>query len=69
MEKVLAGLAPGKVLAPPPQLTLLYEEVLYTIRHRLGKPEHHHVMDSQELYAYVQKVIPHLPDRVLETCP
>ncbi|XP_010022050.1 PREDICTED: protein unc-13 homolog D [Nestor notabilis] len=37
------------------ELALLYEEVLYTIQHRLGKPEHHHVMDSQELYAYVQK--------------
>ncbi|XP_030898058.1 protein unc-13 homolog D isoform X5 [Melopsittacus undulatus] len=37
------------------ELTLLYEEVLYTILHRLGKPEHHHVVDSQELYAYVQK--------------
>ncbi|XP_069728618.1 protein unc-13 homolog D isoform X3 [Phaenicophaeus curvirostris] len=37
------------------ELVLLYEEVLYTIRHRLGKPEHHHVADSQELYAYVQK--------------
>ncbi|NXF69063.1 UN13D protein, partial [Ciccaba nigrolineata] len=37
------------------ELALLYEEVLYTIRHRLGKPEHHHVADSQELYAYVQK--------------
>uniref|UniRef100_A0A663LM86 Unc-13 homolog D n=1 Tax=Athene cunicularia TaxID=194338 RepID=A0A663LM86_ATHCN len=37
-------------------LALLYEEVLYTIWHRLGKPEHHHVADSQELYAYVQKV-------------
>ncbi|NWR78688.1 UN13D protein, partial [Centropus unirufus] len=37
------------------QLLQLYEEVLYTIRHRLGKPEHHHVADSQELYAYVQK--------------
>ncbi|XP_030361781.1 protein unc-13 homolog D isoform X5 [Strigops habroptila] len=37
------------------ELALLYEEVLYTIRHRLGKPEHHHVVDSQELYAYVQK--------------
>uniref|UniRef100_A0A663LM97 Unc-13 homolog D n=1 Tax=Athene cunicularia TaxID=194338 RepID=A0A663LM97_ATHCN len=36
-------------------LALLYEEVLYTIWHRLGKPEHHHVADSQELYAYVQK--------------
>lgn len=39
-----------------PQLALLYEEVLYTIRHRLGKPEPHHVADTQELYAYVQKV-------------
>ncbi|NXX98695.1 UN13D protein, partial [Centropus bengalensis] len=37
------------------QLLQLYEEVLYTIRHRLGKPEHHHVADSQELYTYVQK--------------
>ncbi|XP_026716849.1 protein unc-13 homolog D isoform X2 [Athene cunicularia] len=37
------------------ELALLYEEVLYTIWHRLGKPEHHHVADSQELYAYVQK--------------
>ncbi|XP_075026070.1 protein unc-13 homolog D isoform X3 [Calonectris borealis] len=37
------------------ELALLYEEVLYTIRHRLGKPEHHHVADAQELYAYVQK--------------
>ncbi|XP_054249817.1 protein unc-13 homolog D [Indicator indicator] len=37
------------------ELTLLYEEVLYTILHRLGKPEHHHIADSQELYAYVQK--------------
>uniref|UniRef100_A0A8C6JGE6 Uncharacterized protein n=1 Tax=Melopsittacus undulatus TaxID=13146 RepID=A0A8C6JGE6_MELUD len=43
------------MLAPLLQLTLLYEEVLYTILHRLGKPEHHHVVDSQELYAYVQK--------------
>ncbi|NXW03028.1 UN13D protein, partial [Fregetta grallaria] len=39
----------------PLQLALLYEEVLYTIRHRLGKPEPHHVADAQELYAYVQK--------------
>ncbi|XP_071620065.1 protein unc-13 homolog D isoform X2 [Heliangelus exortis] len=37
------------------ELSLLYEEALYTIQHRLGKPEHHHVADSQELYAYVQK--------------
>lgn len=38
------------------QLTLLYEEVLYTIFHRLGKPEPNHVADPDELYAYVQKV-------------
>lgn len=44
----------------PPQLALLYEEVLYTIRHRLGKPEQQHVGDSQELYSYVQKVCPFL---------
>ncbi|KFW84284.1 Protein unc-13 D, partial [Manacus vitellinus] len=37
------------------QLDRLYEEVLYTIRHRLGKPEPHQVADSQELYSYVQK--------------
>ncbi|XP_062362516.1 protein unc-13 homolog D isoform X5 [Cinclus cinclus] len=37
------------------ELALLYEEVLYTILHRLGKPEQQHVGDSQELYSYVQK--------------
>ncbi|NXH15936.1 UN13D protein, partial [Bucco capensis] len=37
------------------ELALLYEEVLYTIQHRLGKPEHHHIADPQELYDYVQK--------------
>ncbi|NWI16331.1 UN13D protein, partial [Crypturellus soui] len=37
------------------ELALLYEEVLYTIRYRLGKPEHNHVADAKELYAYVQK--------------
>uniref|UniRef100_A0A663DNU6 Unc-13 homolog D n=1 Tax=Aquila chrysaetos chrysaetos TaxID=223781 RepID=A0A663DNU6_AQUCH len=57
------------VSAFPLQLALLYEEVLYTILHRLGKPEQHHVADAQELYAYVQKVGPHLPDEVLKTCP
>lgn len=56
------------VLVLPLQLVLLYEEVLYTIKHRLGKPEHHHVADAQELYAYVQKVGPHLPNRVPKTC-
>ncbi|NWX98676.1 UN13D protein, partial [Nothoprocta ornata] len=37
------------------ELALLYEEVLYTIHYRLGKPEDNHVADAQELYAYVQK--------------
>uniref|UniRef100_G1MZP0 Uncharacterized protein n=1 Tax=Meleagris gallopavo TaxID=9103 RepID=G1MZP0_MELGA len=36
-------------------LALLYQEVLYTIRHRLGKPQPQHVADTQELCAYVQK--------------
>lgn len=44
------------VTALSPQLALLYQEVLYTIRHRLGKPQPQHVADSQELCAYVQKV-------------
>lgn len=66
---VPAGLASCEVSVLPPQLALLYEEVLYTIRHRLGKPEHHHVADSQELYAYVQKVGPHLPSGAPKTCP
>ncbi|XP_077183900.1 protein unc-13 homolog D isoform X3 [Paroedura picta] len=38
------------------ELTLLYEEVLYTILHRLGKPDPNHVADPEELHAYVQKV-------------
>ncbi|KAL7989439.1 hypothetical protein Chor_012105 [Crotalus horridus] len=37
------------------QLTLLYEEVLYTILHRVGQVEQNHVTDSDELYEYVQK--------------
>ncbi|XP_058708270.1 protein unc-13 homolog D isoform X2 [Poecile atricapillus] len=37
------------------ELALLYQEVLYTIRHRLGKPKQQHIGDSQELYSYVQK--------------
>ncbi|XP_062976387.1 protein unc-13 homolog D [Elgaria multicarinata webbii] len=37
------------------ELTLLYEEVLYTILHRLGKPGPNHVADPDELYDYVQK--------------
>uniref|UniRef100_A0A8C6YVB9 Unc-13 homolog D n=1 Tax=Nothoprocta perdicaria TaxID=30464 RepID=A0A8C6YVB9_NOTPE len=45
-----------------PQLALLYEEVLYTIHYRLGKPEDNHVADAEELYAYVQKVHAHVPE-------
>ncbi|KAJ7316035.1 hypothetical protein JRQ81_002197 [Phrynocephalus forsythii] len=37
------------------ELTLLYEEVLYTILHCLGKPEPNHVSDLELLYAYMQK--------------
>uniref|UniRef100_A0A8C8SRA0 Unc-13 homolog D n=1 Tax=Pelusios castaneus TaxID=367368 RepID=A0A8C8SRA0_9SAUR len=37
------------------ELNLLYEEVLYTILHRLGKSEPNHVADANELYDYVQK--------------
>lgn len=57
MEHVPAG-CPHLRCHVPPQLALLYEEVLYTIYHRLGKPEQQHVGDSQELYSYVQKVCP-----------
>uniref|UniRef100_A0A669QDR3 Unc-13 homolog D n=1 Tax=Phasianus colchicus TaxID=9054 RepID=A0A669QDR3_PHACC len=42
-------------MALSPQLALLYQEVLYTIRHRLGKPQPQHIADTQELCAYVQK--------------
>uniref|UniRef100_A0A8C2YHF3 Unc-13 homolog D n=1 Tax=Coturnix japonica TaxID=93934 RepID=A0A8C2YHF3_COTJA len=44
--------APGSHSFP---LALLYQEVLYTIRHRLGKPQPQHVADSRELCAYVQE--------------
>nr|XP_060620638.1 protein unc-13 homolog D isoform X1 [Anolis sagrei ordinatus] len=44
------------------ELTLLYEEVLYTILHRLGKPDPNHVADPDELYAYVQKAFGMDPD-------
>uniref|UniRef100_A0A674JQ51 Unc-13 homolog D n=1 Tax=Terrapene triunguis TaxID=2587831 RepID=A0A674JQ51_9SAUR len=37
------------------ELNLLYEEVLYTILHRQGKPEPTYVADADELYEYVQK--------------
>uniref|UniRef100_A0A7M4EG45 Unc-13 homolog D n=1 Tax=Crocodylus porosus TaxID=8502 RepID=A0A7M4EG45_CROPO len=43
-------------------LTLLYEEVLYTILYRLGKPEPNHVADDSELYEYVQKAFQMSPE-------
>lgn len=64
----LLAVPTGGVSTVPPQLALLYEEVLYTIHHRLGKPEQQHVGDSQELFSYVQKVCP-LPDRGPKTWP
>ncbi|XP_006018342.2 protein unc-13 homolog D [Alligator sinensis] len=44
------------------ELTLLYEEVLYTILYRLGKPEPNHVADASELYEYVQKAFQMSPE-------
>ncbi|CAM4555720.1 protein unc-13 homolog D isoform X1 [Lepidochelys kempii] len=37
------------------ELNLLYEEVLYTILHRQGKPEPAYDANTDELYEYVQK--------------
>ncbi|XP_038227972.1 protein unc-13 homolog D isoform X1 [Dermochelys coriacea] len=37
------------------ELNLLYEEVLYTILHRQGKPKPAYDADTNELYEYVQK--------------
>uniref|UniRef100_A0A8D2LMT1 Unc-13 homolog D n=1 Tax=Varanus komodoensis TaxID=61221 RepID=A0A8D2LMT1_VARKO len=54
--KTFCCLSKGPDSTPCPfYLTLLYEEVLYTILHRLGKPEHNHVADPDELFDYVQK--------------
>uniref|UniRef100_A0A8C6YKE7 Unc-13 homolog D n=1 Tax=Naja naja TaxID=35670 RepID=A0A8C6YKE7_NAJNA len=39
-------------------LTLLYEEVLYTILHRVGQVEQNHVTDSDELYEYAFSIDP-----------
>lgn len=35
--------------------TLLYEEALYTILHRLGQPEPGHVREASELLRYLQE--------------
>lgn len=40
------------------QRALLYEEALYTVLHRLGKPEPNHVTEASELLRYLQKVSP-----------
>lgn len=41
-----------------PQRALLYEEAVYTILHRLGKPEPSHVSEASELLRYLQEVSP-----------
>lgn len=48
--------APGLTLVS--QRTLLYEEALYTILHRLGQPELGHVREASELLCYLQEVSP-----------
>lgn len=40
------------------QRALLYEEALYTVLHRLGKPEPSHVREASELLRYLQEVSP-----------
>uniref|UniRef100_A0A8C0IQR6 Unc-13 homolog D n=1 Tax=Chelonoidis abingdonii TaxID=106734 RepID=A0A8C0IQR6_CHEAB len=44
------------------QLNLLYEEVLYIILHRQGKPEPAYVADTNELYEYVEKAFSMEPE-------
>ncbi|XP_049715007.1 protein unc-13 homolog D isoform X3 [Elephas maximus indicus] len=39
----------------PEERTLLYEEALYTVLHRLGQPEPNHVAESSELLRYLQE--------------
>ncbi|KAF6300095.1 unc-13-like protein D [Rhinolophus ferrumequinum] len=39
----------------PEERALLYEEALYTVLHRLGKPEPNHVTESSELLRYLQE--------------
>lgn len=47
------------------QRALLYEEALYTVLHRLGKPEPGHVREASELLRYLQEVSP-APTRPLQ---
>lgn len=39
-----------------PQRALLYEEALYTVLHRVGRPEPSHVKEASELLRYLQEV-------------
>uniref|UniRef100_A0A8C9DEB3 Unc-13 homolog D n=1 Tax=Prolemur simus TaxID=1328070 RepID=A0A8C9DEB3_PROSS len=39
----------------PEERTLLYEEALYTVLHRLGQPEPNHVIEASELLRYLQE--------------
>ncbi|XP_036921257.1 protein unc-13 homolog D isoform X1 [Sturnira hondurensis] len=39
----------------PEERVLLYEEALYTVLHRLGKPEPNHVTEASELLRYLQE--------------
>ncbi|XP_019499780.1 PREDICTED: protein unc-13 homolog D [Hipposideros armiger] len=39
----------------PEERALLYEEALYTVLHRLGKPEPNHVTEASELLQYLQE--------------
>uniref|UniRef100_A0A6I8MXD4 Unc-13 homolog D n=1 Tax=Ornithorhynchus anatinus TaxID=9258 RepID=A0A6I8MXD4_ORNAN len=38
----------------PEERAQLYEEALYTVLHRLGRPEPHHVTDLDDLFRYLQ---------------
>ncbi|KAK2502669.1 hypothetical protein MC885_016573, partial [Smutsia gigantea] len=46
----------------PEERTLLYEEALYTVLHRLGQPEPNHVMEASELLRYLQEAFPMEPE-------
>ncbi|XP_069510843.1 protein unc-13 homolog D isoform X2 [Ambystoma mexicanum] len=54
-EKDIKETLPEPEVQSATQSNLLYEEVLYTILHRLGKPEAQHESNSDQLYDYVQK--------------
>uniref|UniRef100_A0A8C5R878 Unc-13 homolog D n=1 Tax=Leptobrachium leishanense TaxID=445787 RepID=A0A8C5R878_9ANUR len=51
-----------KPVSPSVQHNLLYGESLYTVLHRMGRPEPGHVSDDGELYEYLQKAFNMEPD-------